>query len=96
MFTFYYLENLSDGRELSIPFSNNATAFFLLMRSSSRARSAEFVRPNLFSSAILHLRHQFIYLSMITKNNIIRAITEKIPKTDIFFGFFECDTGCAS
>jgi hypothetical protein len=32
------------------------TAFFLLIRSSSRARSAELVSPNLFSSAIAHLQ----------------------------------------
>ena len=48
------------GASLSrAPLSNSSTAFFLLIRSSSRASSAELVMPSLFSSAIVGL-HVFV------------------------------------
>lgn len=55
-----------EGEELGESFSfdnisKSLTAFILLICSSSRARSAAFVSPNLFSSAIVQLRNQLGY-----------------------------------
>ena len=46
------VENFPAGSVSSTPLSNSSAAFFLLIRSSSRASSAESVMPSLFSSMI--------------------------------------------
>lgn len=52
---------LSAGKESSRFLSNNSAALFLLIRSSSRASSAELVSPDLFSSIILFSPVQYIF-----------------------------------
>ena len=46
---------------VKLPAFKKLQRFFLLIRSSSRARSAEFVSPNLFSSAIVTSKFKLFF-----------------------------------
>lgn len=67
-----------------------ASQLFLLMRSSSRARSAELVSPNLFSSAIAHLQNQNNFEIKIIAATINTIPTKKVRQPTAFLWFTSC------